>query len=73
MFNLGNFLEIFSDLVGKGGYLEKYDKLYSFIHVEKTNRSIQIFIRELDKKTSVDFYEKAAKELPIYQEFMEFK
>jgi hypothetical protein len=40
MFNLGNFLEIFSDLVGKGGYLEKYDKLYSFIHVEKTNRSI---------------------------------
>ncbi len=30
-------------------------------------------MKELDKKTSVDFYERAAKELPIYQEFMEFK
>jgi hypothetical protein len=40
MFNLGNFLEIFSDLVAKGGYVEKYDKLYSFIQVEKNNRSV---------------------------------
>jgi hypothetical protein len=30
-------------------------------------------MKELDKKTSVDFYERAAKELPIYLEFMEFK
>ena len=40
MFNFSNFLEIFSELVAKGGYVEKYDKLYSFIQVEKTNRSI---------------------------------
>jgi hypothetical protein len=30
-------------------------------------------MKELDKKTSVDIYERAAKDLPIYQEFMEFK
>jgi hypothetical protein len=30
-------------------------------------------MRELDKKTSFDFYGRAAKEFPIYLEFMEFK
>jgi len=30
-------------------------------------------MKELGEKTSVDFYGRAAKEFPIYLEFMEFK
>ncbi len=66
MYDLGDMMKIFSELMKTGGFLDRYDRQFSLIHAERTTRQIQIFMNDLNSKLVVDFYENAAKELPIY-------
>ncbi len=66
MYDLGDMMKIFSELMKTGGFLDRYDRQFSLIHAERTTRQIQIFMNDLNSKLVADFYENAAKELPIY-------
>ena len=69
---MSDFTRIFSELISTGAFLERYDSQFSLVKAEKTTRQIQIFMRDLNKKAENEVYERAAKDLTIYKEFVDF-